>query len=697
MAEHWMPDIAKMLVSDRHSSLSEIARQQGSTIISCLVNIQKSTEGTRQRAFDFIESLECLRLPRLRADGSSTDVRREVINGRQQHNYVALSYTWHPSEHEDKTKGSYRVQKRQSHQFEDSRPRDCVLDRIFHYMRTIQVELLWIDQHSNIQCQDIHDCKDPLTCKQELCEWRRYGMAVMDRVYSLSNHPVGLLGRPITSVWELKLLANLLQGKLTKGEKLPQIKLAQTNPQEIWMTVEMLRRITNDDWWQRAWVFQENYRGGTKMKLLISHPEKLERLKTWYRNAESPYGDPIFGEHYVPGELCISSVEFFEETTRFCIACLNRISKLRQSPFTSRMRRVLARILHRAGRYKILLGPSKPMTPQIIADLDRKRITRPWDLLPIAANCCGYSVRLDHNALEKRKPKPASLSLSILVQCLLNGEVLHNGRPFDASIGSKTVPKYIKDAMFSQFQGPNSIKPHTFNKSCRFINPSLSMSGVQTRGHLWKLASWVIDTSAWPAEGGWIVNPNGRLQLTQRKQLAYLAWWLRLRGKGKRAHLELADRIEGYLDTDSSIAGIDDLELSFVDRYMSGMAEMVADAIARGGELILGRVWFPDGRYSPYMGVFVRGGGNSSEWVDVDSSSLFAFTASRPEDDSSDDFDLNDLDRHISFQVGFKGMDRDRGVPTLRIQRWLPGLCFFTRISERQVVFPWPRDCYGLL
>jgi len=61
----------------------------------------------------------------------------------------------------------------------------------------------------------------------------------------------------------------------------------------------------------------------------------------------------------------------------------------------------------------------------------------------------------------------------------------------------------------------------------------------------------------------------------------------------------------------------------------------------------------------------------------------------------SAEFDYNDLDRHVSFEVDMEGLeidDRNRMIPNLRIRRWLPGLCFFRGMSRQDVVFPWPRE-----
>ena len=66
---------------------------------------------------------------------------------------------------------------------------------------------------------------------------------------------------------------------------------------------------------------------------------------------------------------------------------------------------------------------------------------------------------------------------------------------------------------------------------------------------------------------------------------------------------------------------------------------------------------------------------------------VFAFTALRPEDARSDRFDINDLDRHVSFQVAVEGKiwGQSRLVPTLRIRRWLPGICFFKCVPREEV------------
>jgi len=690
----WVASISMAGGDDGSSSLSEIARQQGNSIVPLLISIQSNPETTQSRVLRFLDNLECLRLPRRPKDqkASAIQVGRDCINAFQLRKYVALSYTWTASKSEDKTAGLYHVQERVGQGFEPSRVRNSILDRIFNYMRTIDVDLLWIDQHGIIQ--DTGGCKRP-TCDHEACIQKREGMEVMDLVYKFSKHPVGLLGRPITSARELKLLANLLQRKLTSGTG-AHIRLSRNrNPQEAWMALEILHRITKDDWWHRGWIFQENYKGGTRMKLLIKHSENIEGLKRSYRNIRSPYGKPIFGN--ADGELCISSVNFLEEATRLCLACWKSIVRHRilSNPRMRKRKEVIKQILQTASKYRLVLKPSEPMTPRIVADIEKRQMKERWDRLAITANCCQYSTRLNVRQLMQDN---ASLSLAMLAQCLLNGEILHNGCPANPRASEMTVSEFLKESLFDEFNSPSNQHSLKFNKSCRFFDVSLPKSGIETRGHMWEIHK-IIDTSEWPPQGAWVEDLSSMLEPRQRKQLAYFARHLAIAG-----HTSLSDNIKAYLERDTRLAKIPYNNLSFTERYMHTMASEVADAIARASPLGLGCLWDPDegDGYSPYMAVFVLEESGtpsqtsymSDESDESDDGNVFAFTASRPEDYSSEEYDSNDLDRHVSYEVEVEGLvgNTDGLIPQLRIRRWLPGLCFFRGVSRAHVFFSWPRD-----
>jgi len=50
----------------------------------------------------------------------------------------------------------------------------------------------------------------------------------------------------------------------------------------------------------------------------------------------------------------------------------------------------------------------------------------------------------------------------------------------------------------------------------------------------------------------------------------------------------------------------------------------------------------------------------------------------------------NDIDRHVSLEVEFAGLDGEYRIPRLHVRRWSSGLCFFKGQSTRNVIFPWP-------
>ncbi|KAK3370804.1 hypothetical protein B0T24DRAFT_627072 [Lasiosphaeria ovina] len=685
-------------LDDGRQSLSEIARARGKSIVSLLADIAGTPGAIQPRLLRFLRNLECLRLPDCPGGHGSTRVDRHQIDALQPgHDYVALSYTWVASAHESTTAGLYSVQTRDGTRWEPSEVRNLVLDRIFNYMRAAGVDLLWIDQHSIVQGDP--DCTDPdPACGDDDCIENRKAMQVMDLVYKRSSHPVGLLGRPITSAYELRLLANILQGELTsvRGD---QIRLSHhKSSKHTWHALELLSRITADKWWQSGWVFQENYKAGTRMALLIRHVEHLEPVKQRH---------PVFGT--LRGELCIRSVDFMEGATRLCLACRHQIARYRgpSSAWATRKAKTIDRILAAAGRYQLTVPPSDPMTPRIVHDIERRTMRERWNRLAITANCCQYSQRLDIQHLQRSAT--ASLSLSMLALCLLNGEVLHNGHPAIAAATDMTATQYLASRLFRDFQTPGGASHSlTFNKSCRFIDPALAERGIATSGHLWRLHK-TVDTRHWRPEGTWVDGLAGTLEPLQRRSLACLVEHL-----ARHGHVALADEIDALLHRDARTrAG----GLLFSERYMLAMAAEVADAIARGGILRLACLWGERGAATttPYMAVFVwddgtGGDGGGGTWEGGEPS--LAFTASRPEDGGSgvwksrddceggdDECDASDLDRHVSFEVevGKEGAVVAAAggrvvAPGLRIRRWLPGVCFFRGVERWPVVFPWPRD-----
>nr|XP_036581443.1 uncharacterized protein CTRU02_08493 [Colletotrichum truncatum]KAF6789794.1 hypothetical protein CTRU02_08493 [Colletotrichum truncatum] len=366
-----------MKKDDKNKSLRQLSRKHGISIIQQLVDI--GSEGNQEehsKFLWFITDLQCL------VPGGSR-LRRSPINAFNQREYVALSHTWKPWKPEPKERGRYRVQNWDNNSPRLSRVRNSVFDRILGYMDHVGVGYLWIDAH----CIRQKTCGAD-DCHHYRCFEKRNGLQAMDLVYQLSSHPVALLSWKLNTKSELFLLSEILSGKLVEDSH----ELRLRGDADIAVeALKLLSEITQDNWWWRAWTFQENYRGGTRMQLLISHKPSLERQKLRHG---------VFGE--ITGELCIQSIKFSEQATRLCLALRGMVRQL------SLDLKMIDGVLRAAGKYTLLIHNSISMTPTIIADIEPRGLKKPWDRLAIIANCCQYPVRLNGNTLSQRRQ---SLSL----------------------------------------------------------------------------------------------------------------------------------------------------------------------------------------------------------------------------------------------------------------------------------------------
>ncbi|GFP54313.1 hypothetical protein TASIC1_0003069100 [Trichoderma asperellum] len=659
---------------DKDRSLREISKDHETSIISQLVDIGSKHNQQRHAKFlPFIERLQCLELK-----GQSTQLRRTSINAFDEREYVALSYTWEHSEFEDDYSGRYYVEDWDDKRLKHSAVRNRVFDRVLGYMRHARVQFLWIDAH----CIRQDKCGGAACTIHDRCTQKRDALQAMDLVYQLSEHPVALLARPLQSESELDLLEHILSGKFVYGShpyRLPRTVTVNKATEAL----RLLHEITRDLWWSRAWTFQENYRGGEEMRLLIRHDESLERRKLQ---------NQMFGD--MPGELCIQSVHFSTEATRLCLA----LDGVNLSPDDKRR---IEHVKRAAGRYTELLPESSAMTPIVVTDIEARGLSKPWDRLAIVANCCQYTMRLDYEALSKQG---YSLSLSVLAMCLLNGEILDNSDSSSGPVASLTMSSFLQTKLFKAFSAPeDDFRRLTFNKGCRLTGVKLTAGGILAKGHLWKLGR-VIDTSKFRLKLPWINNPNGRLERDQRRRLLQLFFCL-----NDLEHFPLAELIDQYLAYDAEFDASEDYG-SFTEMYLHHMADELASAIEAGRKLRLGSIYNPTGQTEFYRAVFVWSDEDEYEYEgeyadddmgeyeyvyedegEVHPPPAYVFTSAWFRNPGSETHDANDIDRHVSLEVDLEEPPNDNGFQYLRVRRWLLGLCFFEGCPRTEVVFPWPR------
>ncbi|KAM3562068.1 hypothetical protein ARSEF4850_002916 [Beauveria asiatica] len=202
-------------------------------------------------------------------------------------------------------------------------------------------------------------------------------------------------------------------------------------------------------------------------------------------------------------------------------------------------------------------------------------------------------------------------------------------------------------------------------------------------GHLWKLGR-VVDTSTFWGKLPWIDNPKGRLTLTHRRRLLQLVF--RLNDLG---HDSLGSEIDKYLAADAE-TNVDDSYDSFTEKYLHCMASELAAAIEARQRLRLGSIWDPTGWSAPYRAVFVWPGQDQDD-NEVQPPPAFVFTSAWFRDPGSETYDSNDINRHVSLEVCLEEATGRPGVPRLRVQRWMFGMCFFNGYRRTKVVFPWPQ------
>ncbi|KAI0903615.1 heterokaryon incompatibility protein-domain-containing protein [Ustulina deusta] len=621
------------------SSIQSIIRKSPTIGITAqLIKIQLARI-EQQKSLEFLKHLECLYFLDKRVSTNQYTLHRQQIDAFNRRKYVALSYTWDPSPFEtSRQAGGYQVEQKGSDLPAPSPVRDSVFNRIQRYMEHTSTKYLWIDQHG---------------IEQEDGEEKELGIHAMDRVYSLSEHPVALLTRPVNRADDLELLNQILNGQLVEGDGTRFRLSTKTSLHKASSAIRLLEEITSDTWFTRCWTFQENYRAGIRMELLIPHPPALSGNKP-----------PLLG--FLDGELRINSADFHEKATQLCLAYQKDQPGLANS---------CGQILNRVGKYKILLQNGDcsarcSMTPTIMKDLISRELKTSWDRLVIAANCCQYSVWLDRIWL---RDNGCSLSLSLLTLCLLNGEILSNQPQHMANIkGAQVLPiaDFLKTQFFNKIQSPGPRRSLTFNKGCRFVDVKLTEAGIQTVGHLWQ-TDCLIPTKSFPPGYYYDRASENRLGPSENWRLQQLVDAL-----NNCRQRDLAERLDAFLEDNYSSDG---QPLTFSREWQIRMANLVALAIDEGTTLC-----------TAYL---INGPQTGCAIIITEQVNQFFFTAFAPGRDDSDKFDSNDVDKHVSIEVACGNL---APLPKLYTKRWVHGLFFFRQCSRQEVVFPWPPTLQNL-
>ncbi|KAK5709765.1 hypothetical protein LTR17_019479 [Elasticomyces elasticus] len=586
-------------IDDRRTSINQILETRRSRLVEELQAIQLHTENV-DKAHAWAENLLCLQYDQMLGPNL-----KAVRNHGLEREYVAVSWTWQHSVYEDPRSGMFRIIRGECRKL--SEIRNCVLERVVKYLSHHQISLFWIDQ----ECIDQKDARKKVQAINS-----------MDLVYKNATKSLALTSTPIMTSDGLCLIQILMDGGLAfedgPGVYVMRPGISITSGLEV---VTLLTSLAGDIWWSRAWTFQEEY------------------------TANGP----------IPGELCINAANFRKESTIFLLAFLKR-------DVQGRYKTVCDNILRRFGRYNVILRQDRrglePMSARIFADVSQRSISHPWDTLAITANACGYSARLDTESLSRQG---YSLSLSLLAQFLLNGEIIFfdpcHSSAMAQSLLTLDVSSFLRGIQLAYYDLPVYSRQMTFLKDCRLPSVRFCQQGLRTRGFLWSLQpEHKIHTSAFklpampPAREACLVDHPW-----EALELKYLV------GSLEMEHPSLAERLGTWIDGERQ-------ELSSKAKiHVDRMAWSLVQAVMQGYILRIGYLVQGDG-----VGIFIP------SW-DAKYEPMHVFTTWQPSYAG-----IGGLDNFVSLEVEILRNG------TVRTVGWINGLVFYHGQHPRPVIFAWP-------
>jgi hypothetical protein len=653
--------------NDTTCTLGEILGLDEHSLAFRILKIQEKSRFVQQKA----SMRKCVQVvrPEDRDDSDSSTVQKTSPIRLHHHisdEYIAVSCPWHlPGRNE--VSGHYTFGADQPVGI--IMPPDVVLDRVLNFKDCNPDYLhtpFWLDK---------------LCINQNSGEEKAMAVHSMDLVYQYSGRRVttcekerivgcalGLLFVEITTVSQLKVLRSLLDSKYAENnenENEPRllISVEETDP-----VLDMIELILTDNWFHRAWIFQEEFLASRHMVLLL--PCTLDRAGLF----ENEDGIDLFGN--TQGEIELRPLNFRTEVTVFCLALSRQNDEAR--------RQRCSKILEHARRYTFLyrskytagLTPAiHAMSPAIFEDISTRGITVPSDILAIGANCCRYISRLNPGPLNDARE---SLSISILTLFILNGEILRHDIPQQDILG-KNVFECLQSLKL-KVEPPMPAGELIFIKMCRLPTVTLTSDGIKVRGVLSRLDKKIIvsisDSERDAYWKGRVVSEMMTLNESEKRLLHVL-----------KAHLQKIRQDGGDALHSTLQDFLAQADSRRVPQYWSQqhiqvlMAKALCQAIAERRILWLSRLHIAR-TWTPWLGIFIP-----STPCEMSKAISFAFTATETDHEFKDrgaKLARKNL-RVTSLEVRIDPRTR-RFVP----KSWMNGLCFFNKDHPTDWVIPWP-------
>ncbi|KAI0905763.1 hypothetical protein F4823DRAFT_609619 [Ustulina deusta] len=651
---------------DTECLLSELRAKSPESLSSRIFELQRRSQLVQQKTAMRL----CVQVDLSAANDPISGTDPIELRHHKSDEYIAISCPWSIPGHEA-VSGRYRFAPEQPSGV--IMPPDIVLARILNF------------KVSNPDYLDTPFWVDKLCINQEASDEKEMAVHSMDLVYQYSGRKVvtdgkeriigcslGLLFVEVKTIAELTMLRKLLDSKFS--ENIDNEARLLVSVEEAMSVLDLVESILSDNWWHRAWIFQEEFLASRHMVLLL--PCTLDRTGLFETNEE---GVDLFGK--TAGEIEVRPLNFRTEVTVFCLALWQHADKAGQDR--------CGQILKQARRYtflyrnKLTAGPGsvvKAMSPAIFEDIGIRGITVPSDTLAIAANCCRYVTRLNSQDLGLLK---ASLSIAILTLFVLNGEILRHDISPDAIL-SQTVFRCLSAAKLV-IQPPVPAGELIFIKMCRLPAVTIKPEGLMIRGVLSRLDKKIkVKVAPSDRELYWKTNDvtlTTTLNDAEMRLLrALIACLKTMREGGDALHTKLRE----FLDAQAAEKAAGRSAQYWSRSHISVMmAKAICRAIAEGRVLWLSRLHVPR-KWTPWLGIFIP-----DDPFDVSGVISFAFTAWETENELKDRGAklARRNDWVTSLEVRFNPAT-EQIVP----RRWMNGLNFFNNKEHpRSLVMPWPR------
>jgi hypothetical protein len=346
------------------------------------------------------------------------------------HHYIAVSYRWWANNAD-----SAVVEGAQDSEAQKAADHLCtVIDRAVKFSLHHGYQLVWIDQKCIMQ-DDMAD--------------KTIGVQAMDLVYENASLCLALLQCEITSQDQIAALAKAMDVSLhpVLNEEEWRKWIEYLDHKELTAMAEVIKMITEDDYFSRAWIAQENTAANATILLLrcdstLIRPESMgsldgeiqlplcefrvacaklagafqntiEKTVWYYERATAQYGEDDWfddrrrsfrhGRHFRRPPSIEQFKASIEPDQQWQIYFQSFLSKSRGSRVARR----------HEGRYHCSAA-------EAIEFLSTKHNYEIADRLAIIANLCNYEVRLD---AQKLKELGYNLAVSVFCLALLNGDL----------------------------------------------------------------------------------------------------------------------------------------------------------------------------------------------------------------------------------------------------------------------------------